>query len=82
MGISHPFAAQAKARQLHNKVVFLKSSLEMELEAKVALEKDLVKVRQVLGQERAEYEQRLAEAARDRDEPRGHQVFNPTSMCA
>ena len=56
---------EAKIRQLHNKVVFLKSSLEMEMDAKSALEKDLRQARAMLQQEREENEQRLADAVNE-----------------
>ena len=45
--------------------VFLKSSLEMEMDAKSALEKDLRQARAMLQQEREENEQRLADAVNE-----------------
>lgn len=54
--------SEARVRQLHNKVVFLKSSLEMEMDSRAALEKDLRQARNMLQQEREEHESRLADA--------------------
>lgn len=58
---------EAKLRQLHNKVVFLKSSLTMEMEAKQEVEKRLVEAQASLLTERAEHEKRVEEANEARE---------------